>query len=72
LSSKEADFRAWRMRRLRQSLEERARELLLQTDTPAAPVAEQLGFSSQSHFTHAFRQFTGRTPSEFRRQDRLQ
>jgi AraC family transcriptional regulator len=44
----------------------------VQTDTPAALVAEQLGFSSQSHFTRAFRQFTGRTPSEFRRQDRLQ
>ncbi|HEX4742176.1 MAG TPA: AraC family transcriptional regulator [Caulobacteraceae bacterium] len=51
---------------------ERARELLLQTDTPAALVAEQLGFSSQSHFTHAFRQFTGRTPSDFRRQDKVQ
>jgi AraC family transcriptional regulator len=49
-----------------------AAELLPQTDASAALVAEQLGFSSQSHFTHAFRQFTGRTPSEFRRQDRLQ
>jgi AraC family transcriptional regulator len=50
----------------------RAQELLANSDTPLALIADSLGFTSQSHFTRAFRQFTGRTPSEFRRQDRLQ
>ena len=51
---------------------DRAQELLSQSDTPLSLIAEALGFTSQSHFTRAFRQFTGRTPSEFRRQDQMQ
>jgi AraC family transcriptional regulator len=31
-------------------------------------MAECLGFTSQSHFTRAFRASTGKTPSEFRRE----
>ena len=46
---------------------DRAQELLSQSDTSLAVIAETLGFTSQSHFTRAFRQFTGRTPSDFRR-----
>ena len=45
---------------------ERAQELLSQSDAQLSQIAESLGFNSQSHFTRAFRQFTGRTPSEFR------
>ncbi len=48
---------------------ERAQHLLSQTDTTISQVAELMGFTSQSHFTRAFKQFTGRTPSDFR-QDR--
>ena len=45
---------------------ERAREMLSQSDTQLSVIAESLGFNSQSHFTRAFRSFTGRTPSAFR------
>jgi len=48
----------------------RAVELLCQSDASLALIADSLGFTSQSHFTRAFRQFTGRTPSEFRQQGR--
>jgi AraC family transcriptional regulator len=48
---------------------ERAQELLSQSDTQMSVIADSLGFNSQSHFTRAFRQFTGRTPSEFRQND---
>jgi AraC family transcriptional regulator len=50
----------------------RAQELLSHSDTSMSLIADSLGFTSQSHFTRAFRQFTGRTPSEFRRQDKFQ
>ncbi|MGC6331398.1 helix-turn-helix domain-containing protein [Rhizorhabdus sp. FW153] len=46
---------------------DRARQMLEQSDTPLATIAEGLGFTSQSHFTRAFRQFAGETPSDFRR-----
>jgi AraC family transcriptional regulator len=48
----------------------RSIELLSQSDASLALIADSLGFTSQSHFTRAFRQFTGRTPSEFRQQGR--
>jgi AraC family transcriptional regulator len=53
---------------------DRARTMLEQSDTPIAMIAEALGFTSQSHFTRAFRQFAGETPSDFRkrRQETLQ
>jgi AraC family transcriptional regulator len=47
---------------------DRAQQLLAQADTPIAQIADLLGFTSQSHFTRVFKQFTGRTPSDFRRQ----
>ena len=48
---------------------DRAQQLLSQTETSIAQIADLLGFTSQSHFTRVFRQFTGRTPSDFRRED---
>jgi AraC family transcriptional regulator len=48
---------------------DRAQELITNSDASLALIANSLGFNSQSHFTRAFRQFTGRTPSDFRRQD---
>lgn len=45
---------------------DRARDLLGQSDLSIARVAEMTGFTSQSHFTRAFRQYAGDTPSSWR------
>jgi len=42
----------------------------LKTDSPLASVALDLGFSSQSHFTHVFSRLTGMTPAKYRKQFR--
>lgn len=45
-------------------------ELLLQyTDYSCLDIAEYLCFSSDSHFSHVFRQYTGITPSQFRKEN---
>lgn len=46
---------------------DRAQQLLSTSNSSLGAIAETLGFTSQSHFTRAFRQFAGETPSEFRR-----
>ena len=45
---------------------DRAQEMLGASDLSIAAIAEFLGFTSQSHFTRAFRQYAGQTPSEWR------
>ena len=45
---------------------DRAQELLGASDLSIAAIAELLGFTSQSHFTRAFRQYAGQTPSGWR------
>lgn len=45
---------------------ERARELLTQGNWPMSRIAEDCGFCSQSHFTRAFAQEVGVTPTAFR------
>lgn len=45
---------------------DRAQEMLVQTDLPLAQLSENLGFQSQSHFSRAFRQYSGQTPSAYR------
>ena len=45
-----------------------ARRLLLHSNKSLAQVAAELGFSDQSYFTKVFKQHTGMTPSEYRRQ----
>lgn len=45
---------------------ERAKESLKNAKTPLAVIAYACGFSSQSHFTTAFRQMTGETPAAWR------
>jgi AraC family transcriptional regulator len=45
---------------------EAARRLLEETDTPIAQIASQIGFPQQSHFTHAFKRYTGTTPLNYR------
>lgn len=48
---------------------ERARQLLL-TDRPIAEVARSSGFQTATHFSKAFRELTGQSPGEFRREMR--
>ncbi len=45
---------------------ERAKKLMQETDLPISEVALRSGFSSQSHFTTAFRKIAGVTPKAFR------
>jgi AraC family transcriptional regulator len=45
---------------------ERAQDLLGASDLSIAAIADQLGFTSQSHFTRAFRHYAGQTPSGWR------
>jgi AraC family transcriptional regulator len=58
---------AWLMRRRI----ERAQSLLASTGAPLAEVAYSCGFSSQSHFTSAFRSRVGVTPGAYRRSRQL-
>ncbi|SFX76759.1 helix-turn-helix domain-containing protein [Marinospirillum alkaliphilum] len=46
---------------------ERARELIQRTRLPLELIAGQVGFSSQSALTHAFRRYYGETPGKIRR-----
>lgn len=46
---------------------ERVRELLVNTDLPLSRLAEETGFSSQSHLAASFRRAYGEPPSRFRR-----
>lgn len=52
---------------LRRRLDEASRELLAQPTRPIVDVALSLGFSSQSHFSEAFRRYTGTSPASFRK-----
>jgi AraC family transcriptional regulator len=45
---------------------ERAKKLLEETELPISEIALRSGFSSQSHFTTAFRRLAGATPKAFR------
>lgn len=45
---------------------DRAQQMLVQSDLSLATVAEAMGFTSQSHFSRAFRAYAGVTPSAFR------
>jgi AraC family transcriptional regulator len=45
----------------------RAKRMLRDGGQSLAEIAHELGFSSQSHFTDAFRKATGSPPSDFRR-----
>lgn len=49
---------------------ERARKLLTQTSLPISRIAQDCGFSSQSHLNTCFRGAHAATPAEFRRQIR--
>ena len=51
----------------RQCCMERVRQRLASEETPLAEIALQTGFKDQSQLTHAFKRFTGLTPTAFRR-----
>lgn len=46
---------------------ERAQQMLEQSDVSVSLIADMLGFSSQSHFNRAFRNYCGETPMGFRK-----
>ncbi len=46
---------------------ERGCELMQQTDLPIKQIAYNLGFCDEFHFSHRFKQITGRSPRAFRR-----
>ena len=46
---------------------EKAKELLLDPSVRVSDVAVQVGFDNTDYFTKRFRQYTGKTPSEYRR-----
>lgn len=50
---------------LREKVEE-AKRLLRYSDKSLSLIADYLGFSSQSHFTKAFKKYTSKTPGEYR------
>ncbi len=47
---------------------EKAKEYLLRTNRPVQWIAEQIGYADEKYFSRLFREQTGCTPSEFRRQ----
>jgi AraC family transcriptional regulator len=47
---------------------ERAKDLLVKTDTPIMEVALSVGFSSQSHLSSWFSRIVGISPADYRRQ----
>ncbi len=47
---------------------EKAKEYLLRTNRPVQWIAEQIGYADEKYFSRLFREQTGNTPSEFRRQ----
>ncbi len=49
---------------------ERAKSLLLNTDCKVSEVAEKVGYNSLPSFLKIFKKYTGRTPSEYRREHR--
>lgn len=57
---------------IRRAHMERARSLLATSDMPIARVAASAGFSEAKHLSTVFRQETGMTPSQYRRQTRTE
>ena len=45
---------------------EHAKDLMRRTQHPLVAIAQEVGFSDQSHFTNTFRRETGLTPARFR------
>ena len=56
---------------IRQQKIEMAKNLLRYSDSSMIEIANQLAFSSQSHFIQQFRDVTGMTPKKYRNESRL-
>lgn len=56
---------------IRQQKIEMAKNLLRYSDSSMIEIANQLAFSSQSHFIQQFREVTGMTPKKYRNESRL-
>lgn len=73
--SLERRFRKWLQRsilqEIRRSHVERAKTLLVSTDLSMAEIADRSGLTDSRQFSITFRQLTGMTPSQFRRQMRI-
>lgn len=46
---------------------DKAQELLAGSEMSVTDISHSLGFSSSQHFAGVFKQYTGQTPSAFRR-----
>lgn len=53
-------------RYLTQARIERAKTLLRESDLPLVVIADEAGFSDQSHMSKVFKNWTGSTPKQFR------
>ena len=51
------------------SLKERATLLLLERSVSVSEIATDLGYGDVANFSHAFKRWTGKSPSEFRRDE---
>ena len=51
---------------------EKAIELLLETDMSFVEIAVSVGFTSQSYFSTAFKQYTGKTPTAYKKEMKKQ
>ena len=48
---------------------EEAARLLVATDDSIAEIADQVGYTSQSKFTTAFKEYFGELPTEYRKRN---
>lgn len=51
---------------------EKAMVLIKQTEHPIAEIAEQVGFSTSRYFSTAFKQYTGKTPTQYKEEAKKQ
>ena len=50
---------------------EHSKMMLVSSSQPIAQIAEKLHFASSSHFSEAFREVTGKTPQQYRRNNQI-
>ena len=50
---------------------ELAMQKIAHTDLEFQAITQELGYSSPGHFTRAFKRWTGKTPTQFRQQQKL-